>query len=83
MVLRAVGTDSLIFSRIATCRGRIGYRVHYSVRCTASLQWMVGQTRSSGAFLSALSYGTAKDKWHAVRLRRAVGVAAQLEVDSR
>jgi hypothetical protein len=83
MVLRAVGADSLDFSRIATRRCRIGYRIHYRVRCAASLWWMVGQTRLSGAFLSALSYGTAKDRWHAVRLRRTVGVAARLEVDSR
>ncbi len=83
MVLRAVAANSLGFSRVVTRGSRLSVGVRHRIYCAAHLRRLVAQTRSSGAFLSALSHCAAEDEWHALRMRRATGVAPKLEVDSR
>jgi len=83
MVLRTVAADSLGLSRVVTRGGRLTVGVRHRVCCAARLRRLVAQTRSSGAFLSALSHCAAEEKWYSLRMRRAAGAAPKLEVDSR
>jgi hypothetical protein len=83
MVLRAVAADSVGFSRVVTRGGRLGVGVHHRICCAARLRRLVAQTRSSGAFLSALPHCAAEGKWHTLHMQRAARAASKLEVDSR
>jgi len=83
MVLRALASAHLRFSRTAACFIRRRYRVRRYLHRTVSIRRLVVASRSSGAFLSAVSQCAAKGQWHALRMWRAAAATPRLEVDSR